>query len=738
MLALFTITLFVSATLLFWIQPMFTKMVLPLLGGSPAVWNTAMMFFQAALLAGYAYAHVTTRLIGPRRQAVLHLCLLLVALITLPVTVGEGWQPPAESNPVLWLVMLLAVSLGLPFFVIAANAPMLQMWFAHTRHPAAANPYFLYAASNLGSMMALLGYPIVIEPLLRLGQQSWAWSGGYGLLGLLTLGCAGLMWRRFAPAGVETIAESAGGARPQATLSREVTLEQRLRWVVLAFAPSSMLLGVTTYLTTDIAAVPLFWVVPLSLYLLTFVIVFSRKPVIAHAHAVRAQPFFLLVLVILLFWGLADPVAVLYPMHLVVFFLAALVCHGELASRRPSVDHLTEFYLWMSVGGLLGGVFNALVAPVIFDSILEYPLAIALTAALRPYLVRGKAPRLDWRDLLLPVLLGLILVATMWATGEKPSRLGLWGLIALSCAVGMVLYSFRLRPLRFGLGIGAVLLAAMSWGQDQDVTLMRERNFFGVVEVARLTDKGFHLLYHGTTIHGAQSLDPARRLEPISYYGRSGPIGQAIAALDAGLDGARVAAVGLGAGNVACYARPGQQWTFYEIDPAIERVARDGRYFTYLRDCAPEAEVVLGDARLRLSEAPDNHYRLMILDAFSSAAIPIHLLTREALELYMAKLEEGGVLAFHISNKHLDLAPVLGNLARSLGLVGLIQSDSELSEEEKERLEYISIWVLLARRADDLRRLDQDERWQPLPEAPGLGVWSDDFSNLLGAFKFKH
>ncbi|MCZ6523302.1 MAG: fused MFS/spermidine synthase [Alphaproteobacteria bacterium] len=739
MLALYAITLFVSATLLFWVQPMFTKMALPLLGGSPAVWTTAMMFFQAALLAGYAYTHMTTRWIGLKGQSVLHLALLLVAFLTLPIVVRAGSGPPPEGNPVPWLVTTLILSVGLPFLAIAANAPMLQKWFAHTRHPAADNPYFLYAISNLGRVLALLAYPVAVEPLLRLTEQSWVWSGSYGLLGLLTLGCAGLMWTRYAPQGAEALAESAGGwarAAPEPAPSRRVATGDRLWWLVLAFAPSILLLGVTTYLTTDIAAVPLLWVVPLTLYLLTFVVVFSRRPAIRHGLAVRLQPFLLLPLVIVIFWGVKGGVAVLYPMHLVAFFFTALVCHGELAARRPSPDHLTEFYLWMSAGGLLGGLFNAVVAPLIFESIVEYPLAIALAAGLRPYLVRAEAHGPSWRDLAFPALLFLLIFAVIQATGEKPSQLGLSGLLVVSCLVGLGLYAFRARPLRFGLGIGAVLLASTIWGQGEGIILDQERNFFGVMRVVRLPDNPYHLLYHGTTLHGAQSTETERRREPLTYYTRSGPLGAAIEGLGDRLAGARVAAVGLGAGSVACYSRPGQEWTFYEIDPAVARVARDPDYFTFLSDCAPDARVVMGDARLRLGEAPEGYYRLIILDAFSSAAVPMHLLTRQALELYMTRLEDDGVLAFHTTNKHLDLAPVLGNLVRELRLSGRFRVDKELSAEDVEGLKRASSWALIARREAALGPLADDPRWAPLPVDQRARVWTDDFSNIVGSLNF--
>jgi hypothetical protein len=647
--------------------------------------------------------------------------------------------PSAEGSPIPGLIGLLTVSLGLPFFVLAASAPILQMWVAHTRHPAAANPYVLYSSSNLGSILALVAYPALAEPLLRLGQQTWAWSGAYAFLVLLTLGCAGLLWRHYEERGSDWHGESAGGWAATSVddaPEQVITWPQRFRWVALSFVPSSLLLGLTTFLTIRIAAVPLLWVVPLALYLLTFVIVFSRKPVLSHGLAVRLQPFFLLPLVILMFWGGPGEATPMFPLHLIVFFLLALVCHGELAARRPSPRHLTEFYLWMSVGGLLGGVFNALVAPQIFDQVHEYPLAIALAVALRPLLGSRDRPVPIWRDLVPPIILGLALVAMIKATGEKPSNLGIYWFTAVSCAIGVALYAFRARPARLAFGIGALFLAGFSWGQGASNLLERERNFFGVIEVLRDVETGDHVLKSGLTIHGIQSQVPGRRQEPLTYYSRSGPAGQAMMALADHLAGADIAAVGLGAGSVACYASPGQHWTFYDIDPVVARVAQDERYFTFLSDCAPDAEVVLGDARLRLTEAPDGRYRLIILDAFSSASIPVHLFTRQAIEVYISKMASDGVLLFHISNKHLNLAPLLGNAARELGLAGLFQDDSEVSEDEAKRGKFPSHWAALTRDPTVLEFLAENPRWVPLPEDPSLGVWTDDFSNILRSFSY--
>ncbi len=734
MLPVFAFTLFISATLLFSIQPMFTKMVLPLLGGTPAVWNTAMMFFQAALLAGYAYAHLTTRLLGTKRQAILHLALMIVALVTLPVVASDTWQPPANSNPVFWLVGLLFVSIGLPFFVIAANAPMLQSWFGRTGHPAAANPYFLYSASNLGSMLALLSYPLLIEPLLRLEQQSWVWTGTYAALAFLTAVCAILIWRTVDPGKLIPVFAAAGerGSRPS---NESVTTRQRVKWLVLSFAPSSLLLGVTTFLTTDIAAVPLLWVVPLALYLLTFVIVFARRPPISHRVAVRVQPFFLLPLIVFMFWGGNAAVAVLYPMHLLVFFLTALVCHGELAASRPATTHLTEFYLWLSVGGLLGGVFNALLAPAIFDSIIEYPLLIAIATALRPYLDNPSLPRIHWRDVVFPVALGLILLTVIALGGEDPIALGLWILIVISSLLGMALYSFRERPLRFGLGIGCVLLVGSTLVQSEGTTLLRERNFFGVVAVAQPHD-GYYVLRHGTTIHGAQSLDPNRRREPLTYFSRTGPLGLAMDAWREKLADARVAVTGLGAGTIACYAQTGQAWTFYEIDPAIERIARDPDYFNYLKECVPNARVILGDARLKMRDAVDSGYDLIILDAFSSDSVPVHLLTREAVALYLSKLADGGVIVFNISNRYMNLVPVLAGLAESHDLVVRYRNDLVLSEDDHKNLKYPSSWAVMARRDADLGGLGDQPEWLRLPANQSQFIWTDDFSNIFNTLVF--
>lgn len=725
MLPLYVTTMFLSALLLFWVQPMFTKTVLPLLGGSPAVWNTAMVFFQAALLAGYYYVHVSTRVVGLRAQALVHMAVLAVAFVVLPIGVPEGWVPPASRMPTLWIIGLFAVALGLPFFAVSATAPLLQRWFAHTGHPSAADPYFLYGASNLGSIIALLAYPVVLEPFLKLGQQTWAWMFGYALLVVLIGSCAFQARRNDVTSGPSAAAAEAG---PE----EQITWQRRLHWMVLAFAPSSLLLGVTTFLTTDVAAVPLLWIIPLVLYLLTFVIVFARKPILKHDWMVRAQALLIIPLSIVFYWG-GVVLWLLFPLHLVTFFATAMVCHGELARRRPSVSHLTKFYLWMSLGGVLGGVFNALVGPLLFTRVLEYPLAIVLACVLRPGQWKGGA-RNRWLDVALPAAFVLALIVPTLTFDLLNASYGRVVIPLSFGIIGFLVYVFSFRPLRFGLGVGALLVAQLALSVSD--VLVRERSFFGVHKVAVHDEGRFHVLVHGTTIHGAEHVDPALWREPLTYYHREGPLGQLFAALDGTDRIKRVGAVGLGAGSVVCYRKPGQTWVFYEIDPVVERLARDTRYFHFMSECAGDTPVVLGDARLSLRSAPEGYYDLMILDAFSSDAIPIHLLTREAVELYLSKLADNGILMFNISSRFLDLTTVLGNVAADLGLAGRVQIFRPLKPEDQQGFKSKSDWVVLARTPEALAMLDGRPGWKPLEPRPAAGLWTDDFSNIIGVLKW--
>ena len=735
MIALFSVTLFLSAGLLFLVQPMFARFVLPLLGSTPAVWTASMLFFQTTLLAGYLYAHESTRRLGVRRQAGLHVGLLALPLVVLPIGVPDGWIPPAEGNPVPWLLGLLVVAVGLPFFIVSTTGPLLQRWLAATDHPAAADPYFLYRASNLGSVLGLLAYPLVMEPGLRLAEQGRVWSVGYGLLAALILVCVSVLLR--SPRG-RAIRDPVGATDPpQEAAAARPSLARRLRWIGLAFVPSSLMLGVTTFITTDVAPIPLLWAIPLSLYLSSFILVFApgSRALRLHRWMVFALPGVVLLLSILLLLDVPELLLVFVPLHLGGFFVAALVCHGELAQDRPPVRYLTEFYLLVAVGGALGGLFNGVIAPAVFDSLAEYPLAIVLAALCLP----RRAPRIPpgpitrWLDFALPlavgatVALGLALVELAGAEAALPGRSFAFGL-----AAGIAL-NFVRRPLRFGLTVGAIVLGAtVAIGTDKR-ELHQERSFFGVYRVTATEDGDFHELVHGTTTHGAQDRSPGRARTPLTYFHSSGPVGQLLANLAPAIT-ARVAVIGLGTGSMACHSERGERWTFYEIDPTVERIARDPRLFTYMRDCAGELDVVLGDARLSLSNAPPNRFGLIVADAFSSDAIPVHLLTREALALYRSRLRAHGILAFHVTNRFLALEPVLGNLAREAGLACMGREDSTAGDGSV-RGKLASHWVVMAERRSDLPPLWLDPRWHACRRSPGSAVWADDFSNLVGAFE---
>ena len=733
---LFSATLFLSAALSFGVQPMIGKMVLPLLGGVPAVWNTCMVFFQSTLLLGYAYAHWSTRWVGSRYHALTHLGLMLLPATVLPISISQRMinSVPVDANPIPWLLVFLALTAGLPLLVVSATAPLLQKWFASTTHPDAGNPYFLYAASNAGSLLGLLGYPMLIEPRLRLTQQSRFWAVGYGILVVLVLCCAAMMWRRRAPKpGLDTHAcDDFEGARP-------VAWRRRLRWMLLAFVPSSLMLGVTTYITTDVAPIPLLWVVPLGLYLLTFILVFARRPLLAPAWLGRVLCLLTVVLIVIITVEVTQPAWLIVTLHLLMFFTAALICHSELAKDRPPAARLTDFYLCLSVGGVLGGSMNALLAPVLFSRVWEYPLVMLLACAVRPLAPTPTVPtQKPWQKLLWPLGIGLLmagLILSLQSSSTTPPPLSI---LAIFGVPSLLAYRLVKRPHQFALSLGAMLVASSLYATSQERILYIERDFFGVLRVTMDPQGKFRQIVQGNTIHGRQSIDPSRATEPLSYYHRTGPVGQVFGVFNAAPAAPRVAIIGLGAGALACYAQPGQDWTFYEIDPAVQRIAEDPRYFTYLRhSSAGKLNVVLGDARLQLQKAPERQYGLLILDAFSSDAIPVHLLTREAVRLYLDKLADGGLIAFHISNRRLDLKPVVANLAEDAGLVCLNRDDFAIGAKELTQGKQASQWVVLSRKREDLGALPSDKRWQPLPSRTSFGLWTDDFSNIISLLKWR-
>ena len=731
LLAIYVPLLFLSALLMFWVEPLIGKLILPLLGGTPMVWTTCMVFFQALLLAGYGYAHLTLRL-GARRQAMLHLALVILSLVALPVGQVAGWLPPATEDPRPWLLGWMAVAVGMPFFVLSATAPMLQAWFARTDHPDARDPYFLYATSNAGSLIGLLGFPILAEPLMTLPEQSWAWSGTYVAFGALLVLAALTLRRNGAEAG-EAPAPAAAVAMTETAPPRAATatptLAMRLRWVLLAFAPSSLLLGITTFVTTDIAAVPLLWIIPLAAYLITFMIAFAKRPAIRHRWALLAQPVAVLPVLLLFFWGLHEATYWMMALHFIAFFLTALVCHGELARTRPASRHLTEFYLLLSLGGVLGGLFNALVAPVLFTSHIEYPLVMAAALLLRP-LFGADSRRARWLDMTVPAIWFAAMLGFARLTQTDVTEDDLALLSTVSLVLALACFLTLNRPIRFGLMTAAILGAGWAVPQFTENVIYAERNFFGILRVVDDETGAVRLIYHGTTQHGAQLLTPSLRLKPTAYYVEDSPVAQVFEhAVRTRPDG-HIAVLGLGAGTLACLGAKDQRVTFYEIDPAVEKVARDPDLFTYLKDCPPRTEVVLGDGRLTMARAPAHGYDVIVLDAFTSDAVPVHLLTTEAARLYRTKLKDDGVVIFNISNRYLDLAPVLGVVAPAAGMTAFLQ---EYEAPVGDRTANDSTWLVMAPPGAAEQRFRADERWKRIEPSKGLRAWTDGYSNLLSA-----
>jgi spermidine synthase len=723
---LFSGSLLISAALLFWVQLFTSKMVLPVLGGGAAVWNTCLVFFQVALLLGYLYAHATDRWLPSRLKGFLHPVLLLIAGLVLPVSLKGIAMPSGDTQPVLWLLKTLSLVVGAPFLILAGTAPLLQSWYSRTQGRSSRDPYFLYAASNLGSLAALASYPTLIEPHLHLTYQSTSWTVGYFLLAGLTVLCA-----------IMTYIQDKGDRVSEVTASpsQPVNALTRLRWILLAFVPSSLLLGVTTHLTMDVAAAPLFWVIPLILYLLSFVLAFQRLVPISRRLVAWLQAVLLVALACVFLSGPGEKIIHLFALHLAAFFVTALLCHQELSRLRPAVKNLTEFYLLIALGGALGGIFNALVAPLLFNDIIEYPLMLIVACLLRPgHLPRINRPWAALGDFFYPLVLFLILMILDYYCHIKIADLNDKDLLIIVVIPALAVFSFQRRPVRMGLGL-AVLIVIGLMMSDSDNTLIRTRNFYGVLKVTAENQPPMHMLYNGTTLHGSQSEDPMHHLDPLTYYHSKGPLGQMFTAVNGTSLTQHVGLVGLGTGTIACYEKPGEHWTFFEINPADVAIAQNSKYFTFLRDCPAHPEIVLGDARLSMSRQPDGSFDMIILDAFSSDSIPIHLITREAVQLYLSKLRPNGIIVLHISNRFLNLAPVIANIADSLNLTARYWRDDDDGDDNNSKTfgKTASDWVLVVHRDVDLKRIKNDPRWKPLLPLYHKSVWTDDYSNLFGA-----
>lgn len=742
-LAVFTAALFFSALLLFSVQPSFTKMVLPTLGGSPSVWAVSMCFFQAALLGGYCYAYLINRYLPMQIAPLVHLALLAVALLALPFGLPSDAEPPG-GDAYLWLIGILAVGVGLPFFAVSANAPLLQAWFARTGHPHAADPYFLYGASNLGSLLALLSYPVLLEPTLGLAGQAQLWSAGFVLLVLFIAACALLLRRVDSTGSGVTTTSTMGTAADQN--SGAVSWTARAWWIGLAFVPSGLLVAYTSHITTDVASAPFLWVIPLATFLGTFVLIFRDRPVIPHHWLVVAQPVFvvlaLIELIVPRFLGIVPGVAIGFA----AFFVTVMVAHGELYKRRPQSQHLTEFYLWMSTGGVLGGVFAAIITPQLFNGVYEYPLLLAAGMLCRSVDLSSNrdfltGPVVKWLTF---GLIGLALLvgfaAIVGLSGLQVSKVLF---VVLGLAVGIMIIRGFSEP-RKQVAYVAVLATVVVVLPGQSNMVFAGRSFYGVHRVGVADNGQIRYLLHGTTVHGVQRIKeadgtPVSTPRPATYYYEDGPMahGVRVARQVSARRGEEfsVGVVGVGAGSLACHAKAIEKWRFYEIDPMVVAIATDPKLFNFFSNCRPNPDMVIGDARLTVSKEQNGKFDYLVVDAFSSDAVPVHLMTREALSMYLDKVTANGIVALHISNMHMDLPTVAAATARSIpGVHAVLASDLKPSTTQDRSPNQV---MFLSRSEASLMPLLQREDTEVAPVSDA-SAWTDDYSNVALAIWRKY
>ena len=667
---LYAITIFLSSFLLFLVQPLIARLILPWFGGTAAVWTTCMLFFQCVLLAGYAYAHATTAKLSPRAQAILHTVLLASAVASLPILPDSSWKPEGGGEPISRILMLLVATVGLPYLLISSTSPLVQAWFSRARP--GANPYRLFAVSNFASLLALIGYPLLVEPYLSNGQQVGGWSWMFAAFALL---CTSLAWLTSTAASVQT------GSNTEAAEALPPARGQIALWLGLSATGSVMLLAVTNHITQNIAAIPLLWLAPLTLYLLTFILCFEGRGL----YRPRWWWTFVLVWIGGMAWLLVDPdhqfdLYLQLGVFLSGLFVACMFCHGELYRLRPANRYLTAFYLWVSVGGALGGLLVAVVAPMVFKAYHELGIGLAACALLAVALYRGL------------------------------NRAAFAASVAVLAGV-----------------TGAVSYEAFKF---QDNVRLSVRNFYGVLRVKEYGTDGEadHLrrLLHGTIMHGEQHLSGPARLTLTSYYQVTSGIGKAIAAKQAG-GPIRIGVIGLGIGTLAGYGRKGDIYRFYEINPAVVTIARSE--FGYLGDSQARIEIALGDARLTLEREKPQAFDILAIDAFSSDAIPVHLITKEALGVYFRHMKPDGIVAFHVSNRFLDLGPVVAQIAKAHGAFAV--NVYEKGEEEKTQ----SDWVLVSRTQQSLEAADIKAVSEAVAEQPTWRLWTDDYNNLVQVLK---
>jgi len=671
-------------------------------------------------LAGYVYAHLLTRYLQVRQALLVHLLVLGAATVSLPIAIASGFGAPPQDGPSLWLVALFLSSMGLPFFALAANAPLLQAWFARANTQ---NAYLLYRASNLGSFLVLLAYPVLIERTIGLAAQSRLWSGGYLLLVLAIL-ASGTMAVR-APAS-ETL-------RSASPVAASASWHTRLSWAVLGFIPSGLLIAVTAHIATDVASGPFIWIIPLALYLLTFVFAFSDRPQLRPRTMLALQPFTTAVLVILFFWRAQLGWGLSLTGHLSAFFVAAMVCQHELYRRRPAQQDLTQFYAWMSLGGVLGGIFAALLAPRIFSTVVEYPLLVLASLLVRPNV--WQTSRATWiKDLALMACVGIAFAVASLLLASPTAIF-----VVAVMTMAPVLAFQGGRPARLT-GLAALLLAATHYYDPTQTVVAHLRSFYGVYKVVDIPPGKFRALFHGTIVHGGEQIrddsgKPFRgRPQPLTYYYIGGPFDLGIRAVRARAGGTlgRVAVVGLGIGSMACERKPGETWTFYELDPMVDAIAHDASMFHFMSACAPDAKTVPGDGRLTLAAAKPG-LDLLLLDTFSSDAVPLHMLTREAFALYKSRLGPHGVLLINISNRNMELADAVAASAAANGMVTALDLDRKQAGDSRNTMHFQSEIALVAQSQAELRELKLGPDWHGVGPAPNFRAWTDDYSNVLDA-----
>jgi spermidine synthase len=708
---LYAVAVFASAGLVFLVEPMVARMVLPRLGGSSAVWNTSLAFFQAALLVGYAYAHALQRLRSIKAQMAAHIAVLAVAALTLPLRISESFGPPSIDHPAFWLLGVLLVSVGPAFASLSATAPLLQAWYARLS-PAergGSDPYRLYAASNLGSLLALIAYPVMVEPMMRLKLQAAAWSLGYGAFVLVVFALAALSRRTQAHA-LTTLA-----AAPP------VAWSQRLVWIGLSAATSSLLLGVTAHITQDVASAPFLWVIPLALYLLSFVIAFQARPLIAPSVALWLQAAFVPVAGAL-YSLLQAPWLYQLAANLGAFFFTALVCHQALARRRPAAARLTDYYLSLSLGGVIGGAFNAFLAPVIFNAVWEYPIVLGLACLARPW---GKGRFDHWS---IGALVSAVLAIGALLLPQLTSMSAIIILLAVAGGMALMLHGR-------GLIYAAIILALGLASYDQLFKGKRQsyRSFFGEVQLVRVPAPVYgvvKIMVHGSTLHGAQAESPGQRCIPTTYYGPGTPIATTIRTAQALHPAMHMGAVGLGTGTVAAFTRPADTLRFFEIDPLIVRIATDPSKFSFVNGCAKgRVSVTLGDARQSLEKVPDRSYDLLLVDAFSSDSVPTHLLTAEAMRTYLRVIKPDGVVLLHLSNRNLELEGPAAASARLAG--GAPMQQDYFTSAPSVYVESGAQAILFARDRAALRPFIGRSDWRRTRYE--ARPWTDDYVNVFGA-----